>query len=268
MDVDSQAEQYEAGRYEAEQYEAGRYEAEQYETGPHATEPRATGLRESKKRETRQLISDHATRLFLLQGFEETTVAEIAIAARVAKKTVTNYFPRKEDLALDHHELFTGGLAAAVTGRAAGETPLSALTGAIRTALAEHQPIVGFTGPEFARMVADSPTLGARLRELHELREERLARALAAEEHHSPGAPRAAAALLAAADRLLFRRTQELTLAGLSDDAIEVELRPVADHVLTLLTAALGTEPGVGTGPGTVTGPGAVTGPGVGAPPA
>lgn len=60
------------------------------------------GLRESKKRETRQLISDHATRLFIEQGFERTTIAEIAAAARVAKKTVTNYFPRKEDLALDH----------------------------------------------------------------------------------------------------------------------------------------------------------------------
>ncbi|MCF2436589.1 TetR/AcrR family transcriptional regulator [Streptomyces thinghirensis] len=62
----------------------------------------APGLRETKKRETRQLISDHATRLFIEQGFERTTIAEIADAARVAKKTVTNYFPRKEDLALDH----------------------------------------------------------------------------------------------------------------------------------------------------------------------
>lgn len=55
----------------------------------------APGLRETKKRETRQLISDHATRLFIERGFEHTTIAEIADAARVAKKTVTNYFPRK-----------------------------------------------------------------------------------------------------------------------------------------------------------------------------
>ena len=49
----------------------------------------STGLRESKKRETRQSISDHATRLFMAQGFEATTIAEIATAARVAKKTRT-----------------------------------------------------------------------------------------------------------------------------------------------------------------------------------
>src|SRR5207302_3200273 len=87
----------------------------------------ATGLREAKKRETRQLISDHATRLFIVQGFEETTVAEIAVAARVAKKTVTNYFARKEDLALDHQEEFATSLARAVTTRHPGESALAVL---------------------------------------------------------------------------------------------------------------------------------------------
>lgn len=61
-------------------------------------------------------------------------------------------------------------------------------------------------------MVADSPTLAARLRELHDQREEALATALAAAApDHAPAiTPRAAAAaLIAAADRLLFRRIQE-----------------------------------------------------------
>src|SRR6478752_1678237 len=98
------------------------------------TEP--VGLRESKKRETRQLISDHATRLFIEQGFERTTIAEIAAAARVAKKTVTNYFARKEDLALDHQDAFTGSLAATVAGRASGESALTALRHAFAEAVA------------------------------------------------------------------------------------------------------------------------------------
>ncbi|QDQ16422.1 TetR/AcrR family transcriptional regulator [Streptomyces spectabilis] len=222
------------------------------------------GLRESKKQETRQLISDCATRLFIEQGFERTTITEIAAAARVAKKTVTNYFPRKEDLALDHHEAFTQGLASAVAGRGPGEEPLAALGRTFRAALLEHSPVVGFTGPAFARMVADSPTLSARLRELHEQREEALAAALAdavptdaapadaaladaapADAAPDPApaiAPRAAAALIAAADRLLFRRIQELTLAGHSDDRIEATLVPEADHLRALLAAALGAE--------------------------
>ncbi|MFJ4775061.1 TetR/AcrR family transcriptional regulator [Streptomyces sp. NPDC088762] len=202
------------------------------------------GLRESKKQETRQLISDCATRLFIEQGFEQTTIAEIAAAARVAKKTVTNYFPRKEDLALDHHDAFTEGLARAVAERAAGEEPLTALGRTFRGALLAHDPVVGFTGPAFARMVADSSTLTARLRELHDRREEALAEALAAAapDAEPPIAPRAAAALIAAADRLLFRRIQELTLAGRTDDQIEAMLIPEADHLRTLLGAALGTH--------------------------
>ncbi|MFI6004404.1 TetR/AcrR family transcriptional regulator [Streptomyces sp. NPDC051366] len=203
------------------------------------------GLRESKKQETRQLISDCATRLFIEQGFEQTTIAEIATAARVAKKTVTNYFPRKEDLALDHHEAFTEGLARTVAERGPGEEPLTALGRTFRTALLEHSPVVGFTGPAFARMVADSPTLTARVRELHDQREEALAAALtAAAPDHAPAiTPRAAAALIAAADRLLFRRIQELTLAGCTDDRIEATLLPETDLLRAMLGAALQAGP-------------------------
>nr|WP_189834836.1 TetR/AcrR family transcriptional regulator [Streptomyces zaomyceticus] len=199
------------------------------------------GLRESKKQETRQLISDHATRLFIEQGFEQTTIAEIATAARVAKKTVTNYFPRKEDMALDHHEEFTATLARAVAGRAAGESALAVLRREFAAAVERCDPVAGFAGPEFARMIADSPTLTARLRELHDRREEALAEALAAAAPaDSPTiAPRAAAALLGAAHRLLFQRIQELTLAGESNDRIAATVAPEATYTFDLLEAGL-----------------------------
>ena len=105
--------------------------------------PPALGLRETKKRETRQLISDHATRLFIERGFDRTTIAEIADAARVAKKTVTNYFPRKEDLALDHQEEFVAALAATVTARGTGESPLTALRHAFLASVAAQDPVAG-----------------------------------------------------------------------------------------------------------------------------
>ncbi|MET9728491.1 TetR/AcrR family transcriptional regulator [Streptomyces zaomyceticus] len=200
------------------------------------------GLRESKKQETRRLISDHATRLFIEQGFEQTTIAEIATAARVAKKTVTNYFPRKEDMALDHHEEFTATLARAVAGRAAGESALAVLRREFAAAVGRCDPVAGFAGPEFARMIADSPTLTTRLRELHDRREEALAEALAAAAPaDSPTiAPRAAAALLGAAHRLLFQRIQELTLAGEPNDRIAATVAPEASYTFDLLEAGLG----------------------------
>ncbi|MFJ4503705.1 TetR/AcrR family transcriptional regulator [Streptomyces sp. NPDC088864] len=199
------------------------------------------GLRESKKQETRQLISDAATRLFLDQGFEQTTIAEIAAAARVAKKTVTNYFAHKEDLALDHQDAFTGSLAATVTGRAPGESALTALRDAFADAAGAEDPVAGFSGPEFARMVADSPTLTARLRDLHDLRETRLAEALA----EATGAAsdditvRTAAALLGSVHRMLFDRIQELTLAGWTDARISDDVTAAGAYAFGLLEAPL-----------------------------
>ena len=199
------------------------------------------GLRESKKHETRQLISAHATRLFMAQGFEATTVAEIATAARVAKKTVSNYFPRKEDLALDHHEEFVASLARALDARAPGESALAALRRGFEAAARDHDPVAGFAGPEFSRMIADSPTLTARLRDLHDLREDALARALAAATDADPAdiAPRCAAAQLGAAHRLLFRRIQELTLAGHDNASIAAAVIEDAAHVFGALEPSL-----------------------------
>ncbi|MFB6482224.1 TetR/AcrR family transcriptional regulator [Streptomyces virginiae] len=203
--------------------------------------PPPTGLRESKKQETRQLISDVATGLFLAQGFERTTIAEIATAARVAKKTVTNYFPRKEDLALDHQDAFTASLASTVTGRQVGESASSALRRAFIDATATADPVAGFSGPEFARMIADSPTLSARLRDLHDLREAALADALADATDAPRGdiTPRTAAALLGAVHRTLFQRIQELTLTGQDNAQISATVIAEADSAFGLLEPAL-----------------------------
>ncbi|OEJ43267.1 TetR family transcriptional regulator [Streptomyces agglomeratus] len=200
------------------------------------------GLRESKKQETRQLISDHATRLFIENGFESTTIAEIAAAARVAKKTVTNYFARKEDLAFDHQDEFVQGLARTVAGRSEGESALAALRREFLAAVGLHDPVIGFSGEVFARMIADSPTLVARLRDLHDQREEALAVLLATETGAAADdiVPRAAAAQLGAAHRVLFQRIQELTLDGRSDERIAETVTVSAHRVFGLLEGSLG----------------------------
>ncbi|WP_219415214.1 TetR/AcrR family transcriptional regulator [Pseudonocardia nigra] len=200
------------------------------------------GLRELKKQETRQLISDRATHLFLERGFEDTTIADIAAAARVAKKTVTNYFARKEDLAFDRHEEFTAGLARTVAGRGAGESALAALRAAFLAAAQRHDPVIGFSGRAFAHMITESPTLTARLRELHELREAALADVLAAETDAEPDdvTPRAVAAQLGAADRVLFGEVVRRTLGGQAGKAIAAAVTASARRVYDLLEPALG----------------------------
>ncbi len=200
------------------------------------------GLREVKKQETRQHISDQATRLFLQQGFDATTIAEIADAARVSKKTVTNYFARKEDMALDHQDAFVATLASAVTARHPGESALGALRRAFTDALATHDPVTGFTGPDFARMIADSPTLTICVRGLHDRREEALAEALSQTEDMPSDdiTIRTAAGLLGTVHRILFQQIQYLTLAGRPDEEIEAIVASDATRAFDLLEPSIG----------------------------
>ena len=81
---------------------------------------RPAGLRAWKKERTRTTISDVATGLFMRDGFEQVTVAQIAAAAEVSVKTVFNYFPSKEDLFFDRADDVIGALVDAVVERPAG----------------------------------------------------------------------------------------------------------------------------------------------------
>jgi TetR/AcrR family transcriptional regulator, cholesterol catabolism regulator len=56
------------------------------------------GRRERRKQEVEMRIRAVALELFKAQGFEETTVEQIAERADVAKGTFFNYFPRKDAL--------------------------------------------------------------------------------------------------------------------------------------------------------------------------
>jgi AcrR family transcriptional regulator len=90
------------------------------------TSQRAEGLRERKKAETRQRLSDTATRMFLDRGFDGVKVTEIAAACQVSEKTVYNYFPTKESLVLDRWKATAQDLRAALTSWLAGQPDFAA----------------------------------------------------------------------------------------------------------------------------------------------
>ncbi|MEV2250872.1 TetR family transcriptional regulator [Streptomyces sp. NPDC050147] len=93
----------------------------------------APPLRERKKLKTKGTIRRQALRLFREQGFDATTVEQIAEAAEVSVSTVFRYFPTKEDLVVsdDYDPLFIE----AFHTQPPGMSPLTALRTAIRTTL-------------------------------------------------------------------------------------------------------------------------------------
>lgn len=85
------------------------------------------GLRERKKQRTRETIAAAALALFDAQGFRATTIAEIAEAADVAPRTVSAYFPAKEDLVFADQDAICASLERRLQERAEGETAIEAM---------------------------------------------------------------------------------------------------------------------------------------------
>jgi len=94
----------------------------------------AIGLRERKKAKTRAAIQQHALRLFREQGYDATTVEQIAEAAEVSPSTFFRYFPTKEEVVL--YDVLDPLMINALRAQPAGLSPIQALRDAFRAAAA------------------------------------------------------------------------------------------------------------------------------------
>lgn len=100
-----------------------------------SSEPASLGLRERKKLRTRETIRSEAMRLFVEQGYAETSIEQIAEAAEVSPSTFFRYFPSKERVVLaDDVDPI---MLAAVARQPAGMEPLEVLRNAILETMTE-----------------------------------------------------------------------------------------------------------------------------------
>jgi len=97
---------------------------------------RPDGLRERKKARTRASIREHALRLFREQGYQATTVEQIAAAAEVSPSTFFRYFPTKEDVVLQDD--MDTRMIEALEQQPPGLGPLGAVRAATRQVLASY----------------------------------------------------------------------------------------------------------------------------------
>jgi len=93
------------------------------------------GLRERKKARTRAAIQRHALRLFREQGYDTTSVSQIAEAAEVSESTFFRYFPTKEDVVL--WDEYDPRIVEVFHAQPAELSPIAALRAAVRDVLAQ-----------------------------------------------------------------------------------------------------------------------------------
>jgi AcrR family transcriptional regulator len=107
------------------------------------------GLRERKKLRTRATLIDAAAELCLNQGYDNTTVEQIAAAADVSPRTFSRYFPTKESVVAAMTGDMDGYLAEALLEQPSDINEYEAL---LRAHLEVFGPDMGYQTAGFKRM--------------------------------------------------------------------------------------------------------------------
>jgi AcrR family transcriptional regulator len=185
------------------------------------------GLRERKKQRTRETIARVGLELFSRQGFHDTTLKQIADAADVSPRTVSGYFPAKEDIVFADFEALSGSLSARLAEHREGETMADGLRDSIRSLVD-----AAASDPERHRclreLIESDPGLRTYERGLQERIEQTIASAVAVDLELEP-------------DDLLPRMVGAATIAALDALGRESKHRsgPVSEESLVLLDDAM-----------------------------
>ncbi|MEE1928518.1 TetR family transcriptional regulator [Streptomyces sp. TRM 70351] len=173
-----------------------------------------TGLRERKKQRTRDALIRAAHELFVDQGYEQTTVDQIATAVDVSQRTFFRYFAGKEETVFAVQEMIQERFVTGLAGRPEHEEPMAALRGALDDGWASiGEAVAEVVSLELHlrmwRVIETTPSLvEVHLRRAMEM-EERLTLTIAAREGLDPDTdprPRVLVAAFAAVMRTAMHR--------------------------------------------------------------
>lgn len=228
---------------------------------PQRGEPR----HERRRRETRDKIATTALTLFVERGYDAVTIAEIAETADVAKQTVVNHFPAKEDLLFVWHRPVEVDLIDMIEQLPLGaslpeflkeeltrmfahlpEAPQGAAGGDPRLAggdprLAGDDRLAGV-----ATIIQNSPALRDALRLRGARHQENLASILSDRVPADLGAvaARGVAAFILTAVATMIEEAGPLMAEGRSPEQVSASLTAMTDWVLNTLRTAVGEPAG------------------------
>ena len=103
-----------------------------YTVGVSDDQPAQPSLRDRKRARTRQALVDAAIELFERDGYEQTTIADIAAAAEVGSRTFFNYFGSKEELLFPDSDARVRATVEAIAERGPHDGPTDVLLRALR----------------------------------------------------------------------------------------------------------------------------------------
>lgn len=148
----------------------------------------AAGLRERKREQTRQRLTEVALKLFLANGYEATTLDDIAAAAEISRRSFFHYFASKEDVVVAWQDRSAEAMTAAIAERPADESMITAAENAILTMTRDLNPEDAIA---IARLKKETPALRDREQVKYEKMERAMAEALAARASDNAGQTRA-----------------------------------------------------------------------------
>ena len=98
-----------------------------------------TGVRQARRAEIKQTLSQYAIKLFLKNGFDQTTVDEIVELAGVSRRTFFRHFDTKEDLVFVWYEDLGHEIVAECLARPQDEAPFASACAALRSLLKYYE---------------------------------------------------------------------------------------------------------------------------------
>lgn len=133
-------------------------------------------MRDRTRRAVQAELVDLAMRLFLTQGYEQTTVAQIAAAANMSSRTFFRYFASKDDLITQATAGKGEEIVQALASQPMNTPPWTALRQAFEPLITEM--VTDERSLAIMRMMLEEPALAPNLTYKHATWSQNLARAL------------------------------------------------------------------------------------------